>query len=95
MSEELLELEEEEYTSQLTAPTFKRIMALIRPHWRWMAGFLTAIIFTVWSLHRTSARWPQTVIGAFMVARGFLAAHSRCTTATIASCSWVMPCVFM
>ena len=32
-----------------------------------------------------------TVIGALKVARGFLAAHSRCTTATIAICSWVMP----
>ena len=32
-----------------------------------------------------------TVIGSFMLARGFFAAHSRCTTATIAICSWVMP----
>jgi len=46
MSTELIELEEEEYTSQLTAPTFTRILSLIRPHWRWMAGFLTAIILT-------------------------------------------------
>ena len=46
MSDELIELEEEEYTSQLTAPTFSRIAALIKPHWRWMAGFLTAIITT-------------------------------------------------
>ena len=29
------------------------------------------------------------------VARGFFAAHSRCTTATMAICSWVMPWVFM
>jgi len=46
MPEELLELEEEEYTSQLTTPTFSRIIGLIKPHWRWMAGFLTAIIVT-------------------------------------------------
>jgi ATP-binding cassette subfamily B protein len=46
MPEELLELEEEEYTSQLTSPTFSRIVALIKPHWRWMAGFLAAIIVT-------------------------------------------------
>jgi ATP-binding cassette, subfamily B, bacterial len=46
MSDELIELEEEEYTSQLTAPTFNRIAALIKPHWRWMAGFLTAIVAT-------------------------------------------------
>ena len=36
-----------------------------------------------------------TVIGSLKVARGFLAAHSRCTTATIATCSSVMPYVFM
>ena len=35
------------------------------------------------------------LIGVFMAARGFFAAHSRCTTATIAICSWVMPWVFM
>jgi len=46
MSDELIELEEEEYTSQLTAPTFARIAALVKPHWRWMAGFLTAIVAT-------------------------------------------------
>jgi len=46
MPEELVELEEEEYTSQLTTSTFTRIMGLIRPHWRWMVGFLAAIIVT-------------------------------------------------
>jgi len=42
--DELIEIEEEEYTSQLTAPTFARIAALVKPHWRMMAGFLTAIV---------------------------------------------------
>jgi ATP-binding cassette, subfamily B, bacterial len=46
MSDELIELEEEEYASQLTTPTFARIVALVKPHWRWMAGFLTAIVAT-------------------------------------------------
>jgi ATP-binding cassette subfamily B protein len=46
MPAELIELEEEEHTSQLTTPTFKRILGLVKPHWRWMAGFLVAIIFT-------------------------------------------------
>jgi ATP-binding cassette subfamily B protein len=46
MPDELIELEEEEYTSQLTTPTFKRILGLVKPHWRWMTGFLIAIIFT-------------------------------------------------
>jgi ATP-binding cassette subfamily B protein len=47
MSEnELIELEEEEHTSPLTAPTFKRIVGLLRPHWRWMIGFLFTIAAT-------------------------------------------------
>jgi ATP-binding cassette subfamily B protein len=46
MSEELIEIEEEEYTSQLTAPVFKRIMGLLKPHWRWVAGFLVTIALT-------------------------------------------------
>src|SRR5512143_320264 len=46
MSDELMELEEEEYTSQLTAPVFRRIVGLIRPHWRWALGFLVAIALT-------------------------------------------------
>ncbi len=41
-----IELEEEEHTSQLTAPTFKRIVGLLRPHWHWVVGFLVAIAFT-------------------------------------------------
>ncbi len=43
MSEEIIELEEEEYTSQLTAPVFKRIVGLLKPHWRWVVGFLLTI----------------------------------------------------
>ena len=46
MPDDLIELEEEEYTSQLTSPTFTRILGLIKPHWQWMAGFLAAIIVT-------------------------------------------------
>ncbi len=46
MTDELIELEEEEYTSQLTAPIFSRIAALVKPHWRWMTGFLAAIVAT-------------------------------------------------
>ena len=44
MSDELIELEEEEYTSQLTTPTFTRIISLVRPHWRWVTGFLVTIV---------------------------------------------------
>jgi ATP-binding cassette, subfamily B, bacterial len=43
MSQEIIELEEEEYTSQLTAPVFKRIVGLLKPHWRWVVGFLLTI----------------------------------------------------
>ncbi len=40
---ETIELEEEEHTSQLTGPVFKRILGLLKPHWRWVAGFLLTI----------------------------------------------------
>ena len=46
MSEELIELEEEEYTSHLTAPVFKRIVSMLKPHWKWVLGFLITILLT-------------------------------------------------
>src|SRR5512133_1319570 len=46
MSDELIELEEEEHTSPLTAPVFKRILGLLRPHWKQVVGFLMTIAFT-------------------------------------------------
>ena len=46
MSEEILELEEEEYTSQLTGAVFKRILQLLKPHWKWVLGFLITIALT-------------------------------------------------
>lgn len=46
MPDDLIELEEEEYTSQLTSHTLKRIIGLVKPHWRWMVEFLIAIVFT-------------------------------------------------
>src|SRR4030065_137227 len=39
MSDELIELEEEEYTSQLTGAVFRRLLGLIRPHWKWALGW--------------------------------------------------------
>lgn len=46
MSEDLIELEEEEYTSQLTSAVFKRILVLLKPHWKWVLGFLVTIAAT-------------------------------------------------
>src|ERR1044071_4191405 len=46
MSDELIELEEEEHTSQLTALVFKRIVSLLKPHWKWVVGFLITIMLT-------------------------------------------------
>jgi ATP-binding cassette, subfamily B, bacterial len=46
MSDELIELEEEEHTSQLTSPVVKRILSLLRPHWKWVLGFMIAILLT-------------------------------------------------
>ncbi len=37
---------EEEYTSQITFPVFKRILGLLKPHWRWLAGFLLSVALT-------------------------------------------------
>lgn len=46
MSDELLELEEEEHTSPLTAPIFRRILGLLKPHWPWVLGFILTIGLT-------------------------------------------------
>jgi len=46
MSDELIELEEEEFTSQLTSAVFKRILVLLKPHWKWALGFLITIAAT-------------------------------------------------
>ncbi len=46
MSDELIELEEEEYTSNLTGPVFKRIIGLMKPHLKWVIGFLVTIALT-------------------------------------------------
>jgi len=43
MADELLELEEEEHTSQITFPVFKRILGILKPHWKWVLGFLITI----------------------------------------------------
>ncbi len=49
MPDELIQIEEEDHTSQLTAPTLKRIIALLIPHQRWMMGFLLLISLTAGS----------------------------------------------
>jgi ATP-binding cassette, subfamily B, bacterial len=46
MSDEMIEIEEEEYTSQLTTPVLQRIMDLLKPHWKWVVGFLIMIALT-------------------------------------------------
>ncbi len=38
-----LRFEEEEFTAQFNGGTLLRILAQVRPHWRWVAGFLTMI----------------------------------------------------
>jgi ATP-binding cassette subfamily B protein len=46
MSDELIEIEEEEYTSQITTPVLKRILSLLQPHKKWVIGFLIMIALT-------------------------------------------------
>ena len=41
-----IELEEEEYTSQITGKTLKRILGLTRSHRRWVVGFWVMIALT-------------------------------------------------
>jgi len=48
MTDEIIELEEEEYTSQLTLPILKRIGGLLKPHWLWVIGFFVTIALTSW-----------------------------------------------
>ncbi|MFN3309456.1 MAG: ABC transporter transmembrane domain-containing protein, partial [Anaerolineales bacterium] len=48
MSDEIIELEEEEYTSQLTLPIVRRIGGLLKPHWPWVIGFFVTIALTSW-----------------------------------------------
>src|SRR5512139_824413 len=43
MTVDMIELEEEEHTSNLTMPVFRRIVSLLKPHRRWVAGFLVSI----------------------------------------------------
>src|SRR3970040_2847927 len=38
--------EEEEFTTDFNGRTITRILAQTRPHWKWVAGFLIAIILT-------------------------------------------------
>jgi len=39
------EFEEEEFTASFNHKTVARILGLLKPHWKWIIGFLTAIIF--------------------------------------------------
>ncbi len=41
-----IEIEEEEYTSQLTMPVLKRILGLLKPYKWWVAGFIVTIALT-------------------------------------------------
>jgi len=38
-----IEFEEEEFTTQFNGRTFVRILALTRPHWPWVVGFLLTV----------------------------------------------------
>ncbi len=40
--------EEEEYTSEITLPVVRRIVALLKPYWLWALGFVVAIGLTSW-----------------------------------------------
>lgn len=46
MSDDLIEIEEEEHTSPLTGPVLRRILGLLKPHWQWVVGFIVTIGLT-------------------------------------------------
>ncbi len=71
---ELIELEEEEYTSPLTAPIFKRIVGLMRPHRRWVIGFLVTIALTS-ALDSLFTYINKNMIDLGIMARDFSALH--------------------
>lgn len=39
----VLEFEEEEFTTEFSGKTIRRILGLTKPHWRWLLGFLVTI----------------------------------------------------
>ena len=46
MSAEAIEIEEEEYSAQITGPVLRRILGLLKPHWPWVLGFFLSIALT-------------------------------------------------
>ena len=40
------EFEEEEFNTQFNGGTLRRVLGLLRPHWKWVAGFLVTIAIT-------------------------------------------------
>jgi ATP-binding cassette subfamily B protein len=40
------EFEEEEFTTQFNGGTLRRVLGLLKPHWKWVAGFLITIAIT-------------------------------------------------
>ncbi len=41
---EIETFEEEDFETRFSGKTFRRILGLVRPHWKWVAGFLTTIM---------------------------------------------------
>lgn len=41
---EIETFEEEDFETRFSGKTFHRILGLVRPHWKWVAGFLTTIM---------------------------------------------------
>ena len=42
-----IEFEEEEFTTQFNGQTIKRILLQTKPHWKWVLGFLFAVVVVV------------------------------------------------
>jgi len=78
------EISEEEFSTRLNQKTLRRVLALVKPHWIWVAGFLAMVVlvslldsyFTYLSKQvidlGIAARSPQTVYRTFGIYAGLL-----------------------
>ncbi len=74
--------EEEAFTSQFNGKTFRRILGLTRPHWKWVVGFLLTIVL-VSSLDAYFTYLSKRIVDEGIVARNLQAVYHFLTTYAI------------
>lgn len=71
--------EEEAFTSQFNGKTFRRILSLTRPHWKWVVGFLLTIAL-VSSLDAYFTYLSKRIVDEGIAARNLPAVYHFLTT---------------